>query len=143
MGSIKNTNVDYLNYIKSKNNMLTDTEKQKIIAEIIDILSYQQVITNQGINYTGEKDWALNKILALLDKTIKEAYEKGKKDVLENKLCDGKHPKGGCLLEKIQEAVKSKLEAVEGDLVSLLEGVEYVDDRIKSKDISIIINRYK
>ncbi len=58
-----------------QNPILPDTEKQKISAEIINILSYQQVITNQGINYTGEKDWALNKILALLDKTIKSKLE--------------------------------------------------------------------
>lgn len=42
-------------------------QKEELIAKIIDILSYQQVITNQGTNYTGEKDWALNKILELIE----------------------------------------------------------------------------
>lgn len=65
---------------------MNDTEKQKITAEIINILSYQQVITNQGINYTGEKDWALNKILALLDKTIKSKLEAVEGEIIKVKI---------------------------------------------------------
>lgn len=46
--------------------------KQKYTPKIIDILAYQQTITNQGNNYTGEKDWALNKIVELIDLAIAE-----------------------------------------------------------------------
>lgn len=57
--------------------MKTIHDEDKITAEILKILAYQQVITNQGTNYQGEKDWALNKIKGLLTevrlKTIDEA----------------------------------------------------------------------
>ena len=46
--------------------------KQKYTPKIIDILAYQQTITNQGNNYTGEKDRALNKIVELIDLAIAE-----------------------------------------------------------------------
>jgi len=41
--------------------------------KILDILAYQQVITNQGENYTGEKDWALNKLKSLIAESIAQA----------------------------------------------------------------------
>ena len=44
--------------------------KQELIPKIINILSYQKSITDQGVNYTGEKDWALNKILELIENQI-------------------------------------------------------------------------
>jgi len=44
--------------------------------EILKILTYQQTITNQGINYTGEKDWALNKLLKLFESEVDLAVSK-------------------------------------------------------------------
>lgn len=55
-------------------------EESKV--KIIDILSYQHSISQQGVNYTGEKDWALNKIIELLQ----EAYNKGREDTLDKLL---------------------------------------------------------
>jgi len=56
--------------------MKTIHDEEKITAQIVDILSYQQSITSQGVNYRGEKDWALNKIKELVNdirqKTIDE-----------------------------------------------------------------------
>lgn len=56
--------------------MKTIHDEEKLTAQIINILSYQQSITNQGTNYQGEKDWALNKIKELVNevrlKTIDE-----------------------------------------------------------------------
>lgn len=47
----------------------THTSNEWVTNEILKILAYQQQITNQGINYTGEKDWALNKIKSLLSQS--------------------------------------------------------------------------
>lgn len=46
-----------------------NTSNEWVTNEILKILAYQQTITNQGINYTGEKDWALNKIKSLLSQS--------------------------------------------------------------------------
>lgn len=43
--------------------LIEEQKKEKDVAEILKILAWQQVITSQGAAYTGEKDWALNKIL--------------------------------------------------------------------------------
>lgn len=51
-------------------------QKEELICKIINILAYQQTITNQGINYTGEKDWALNRLLSLFDTLLAEEREK-------------------------------------------------------------------
>ena len=48
----------------------------EMTVKILDILAWQQNITNQGFNYTGEKDWALNRIRDLLS----EAYNRGVED---------------------------------------------------------------
>jgi len=60
----------------SKTPMNTIHDENKITAKIIDILSYQQSITNQGINYQGEKDWALNKIKELISNNAEYIREK-------------------------------------------------------------------
>lgn len=52
---------------------LTEQRKEELVPKIINILAYQQSITNQGINYSGEKDWALNKILALFETELAQA----------------------------------------------------------------------
>jgi hypothetical protein len=52
-----------------------EQQKAKYTPQIVDILAYQAVITAQGSAYTGEKDWALNKILALIEATHKSAIE--------------------------------------------------------------------
>jgi hypothetical protein len=48
-------------------------------SKIVHILAYQATITAQGENYTGEKDWALNKILKLMEdyarQQVQEAVE--------------------------------------------------------------------
>ena len=51
--------------------------------KILDILAYQQVITNQGENYTGEKDWALNKLKSLIAESIAQAEQEMLKRVEE------------------------------------------------------------
>lgn len=56
--------------------MKTIHNEDKITAKIINILSYQQSITNQGINYQGEKDWALNKIKELISSNSEYIREK-------------------------------------------------------------------
>lgn len=48
-------------------------EKEKV--EILNILAYQKAITDQGISYTGEKDWALNKILKLREQSLLQLLE--------------------------------------------------------------------
>lgn len=45
----------------------TMEERGELVLKILDILAFQAGITAQGWNYTGEKDWALNKILNLID----------------------------------------------------------------------------
>ena len=59
---------------------MTYTEKRledsTLTPKILDILAYQQVITNQGENYTGEKDWALNKLKSLISESIAQAVAK-------------------------------------------------------------------
>ena len=50
--------------------------------KILDILSYQQVITNQGENYTGEKDWALNKLKSLIADSITQAVAEERERVV-------------------------------------------------------------
>lgn len=55
---------------------LKEQDREELISEIIKILSWQQVITNQGYSYDGEKDWALNKILSLIDKTVQMTEER-------------------------------------------------------------------
>ena len=51
-------------------------DRDKLVSDILSILTFQAGITAQGWNYTGEKDWALNKILKLVD----EAYKQGQAD---------------------------------------------------------------
>lgn len=51
---------------------LIEENQEKDIAEILKILSWQQVITSQGATYTGEKDWALNKILNWHKQSLKQ-----------------------------------------------------------------------
>lgn len=65
--------------------------KGKYIDTLLSILAYQQTITNQGINYNGEKDWALNKILdwhsshqISLIKMIVEEQEERFSNMLDN-----------------------------------------------------------
>ena len=42
-----------------------------LTAKIIDILAYQAHITSQGRDYRGEKDWALNRILKIINNEIR------------------------------------------------------------------------
>lgn len=58
--------------------------------KILKILAHQQVITNQGINYTGEKDWALNELLKLNKSEINLAVskEREEKEMLADALLD-------------------------------------------------------
>lgn len=51
---------------------LLEENKEKDVAEILKILAWQQVITSQGATYTGEKDWALNKILDWQKQSLKQ-----------------------------------------------------------------------
>lgn len=51
---------------------LLEENKEKDTAEILKILAWQQVITSQGATYTGEKDWALNKILDWHKQSLKQ-----------------------------------------------------------------------
>lgn len=60
-------------------------EKEKI--EILNILAYQKAITDQGISYTGEKDWALNNILKLREQSLLQLLEIARGEV-EYKLKD-------------------------------------------------------
>ena len=66
---------------------MTYTEKRledsTLTPKILDILAYQQVITNQGENYTGEKDWALNKLKSLISESIAQAVAKERARVVE------------------------------------------------------------
>ena len=55
--------------------------KEVMIPKIIDILSHQKSITDQGSYYTGEKDWALNKILDLLHQTEQRVAREKQKDL--------------------------------------------------------------
>ena len=48
-------------------------EDTTLTPKILDILSYQHAITSQGENYTGEKDWALNKLKSLIAESINQA----------------------------------------------------------------------
>ena len=52
--------------MKTTTNWKKDGYADILIAKIVDILSYQCSITSQGLNYEGEKDWALNKIKDLI-----------------------------------------------------------------------------
>ncbi len=69
--------------------------KDKYVPRILDILILQQKITNQGWNYEGEKDVALNAILKLIkdDRSsllseIEERIEAGKQEIPTNELKD-------------------------------------------------------
>lgn len=53
---------------------------EEITGKIINILAYQAVITAQGENYTGEKDWALNKLTKLIGQELQKAREQAYKD---------------------------------------------------------------
>lgn len=56
--------------------MKKEQKTDELVAKILQILSWQQVITNQGTNYTGEKDWALNQILNLISQEKEKMIEK-------------------------------------------------------------------
>lgn len=60
--------------------MISDSEE--ITGKIVNILAYQAVITAQGENYTGEKDWALNKLRDL----FKEELQKARQDWLREEI---------------------------------------------------------
>lgn len=62
---------------------LREQELAENIADILNILAYQAVITSQGTNYTGEKDWALNKILNLIAEQQEKFLRAGQQDMLE------------------------------------------------------------
>lgn len=53
--------------------MISDSEE--ITGKTVNILAYQAVITAQGENYTGEKDWALNKLRDLFKEELQKALE--------------------------------------------------------------------
>lgn len=53
--------------------MISDSEE--ITGKIVNILAYQAVITAQGESYTGEKDWALNKLIELFHQQLQKARE--------------------------------------------------------------------
>lgn len=72
---------------------LIEEQREKDIAEILKILSWQQVITSQGVAYTGEKDWALNKILDWHKQSFKQFIDEliaksEQRIVVLNKLVD-------------------------------------------------------
>lgn len=81
--------LDYKNSYQCNNNecnchMTNQEEREdKLTCQIIDILKYQQVITNQGIFYMGEKDWALNKIKNLIQSEINLALSNRNKEIVE------------------------------------------------------------
>lgn len=53
--------------------MISDSEE--ITGKIVNILAYQAVITAQGESYTGEKDWALNKLTQLFHHQLQKARQ--------------------------------------------------------------------
>lgn len=61
--------------------MNQEEREDKLTCQIIDILKYQQVITNQGIFYMGEKDWALNKIKNLIQSEVNIALANRNKEL--------------------------------------------------------------
>ena len=77
--------------------------------KILDILAYQQVITNQGENYTGEKDWALNKLKSLIADSIAQA-EQEMLDRVEQKLL---HQKEFIFLCIQKEFIKKAISSLE------------------------------
>lgn len=58
-------------------NELKTLQEEEMTVKILNILAWQQNITNQGFNYTGEKDWALNKIRGLLQESFTLGIMKG------------------------------------------------------------------
>lgn len=65
---------------------IKEIKETSIEGKIINILSIQQGITNQGIHYTGKKDVALNMILELISQSLsqqKEEMERKIKDLLK------------------------------------------------------------
>jgi len=57
-------------------------EDTTLTPKILDILSYQHAITSQGENYTGEKDWALNKLKSLIAESIHQALAEERERVV-------------------------------------------------------------
>lgn len=59
-------------------------ERNTLSSAILKILAYQQTITNQGVSYKGEKDWALNCLLKIIQSEIELAVANREKEIVEN-----------------------------------------------------------
>lgn len=83
------------------------------------------------------KQWLIPFIRNLIRQSRQEVVQEERERVLNDYKCDGKHPKGGCLLEKINEAVQEyKDELVSGIEDKDLECFEQI--KIKADIINLI-----
>ena len=64
---------------------LTNEQKDTLVTKILDVLAHQSTITAQGRDYNGELDWALTRLLNIIEEQLERQRMEIRGELAEKK----------------------------------------------------------